>query len=196
MIYWLTLFAVVVVAESIAVTPGPRQTTILSIEPGPSPGSEEAATTGAATTKIDGDDGFTVQTTPAAAATNPTRRGGVVLFPRRPPLVNGSISTATLGRPGLGVPRSTTLSTPLTAVPNIRKLQDIFAARRRSTTPPSTQSAEDESNQDGGDHVDPTGNGGEEEEGEGGGIIEEQTEAGRGSGESPSVEAAGKEFLK
>ncbi len=115
-------------------SPGPRQTTIIPIETETirHTDPEEVVTT--SRDSAADDEGFPVQTTPASLSSSSTRRGGV-LFPRRPPLTGSGAAGFT--RPAVGAARSTTVSTPLTAVvPNIRKFQDIFS-RRRSTTPPS-----------------------------------------------------------
>jgi hypothetical protein len=120
------------------VSPGPRQTTIIPIETETirHTDTEEVVTT--SRDSAADDEGFTVQTTPSSLSSS-TRRGSV-LFPRRPPLTG---SGAGFTRPAVGAARSTTVSTPLTAVvPNIRKFQDIFS-RRRSTTPPSSLGGED-----------------------------------------------------
>ncbi len=121
-------------------SPGPRQTTIIPIETETvrHTDTEEGVTTTSRDSAAD-DEGFTVQTTPASLSSS-TRRGSV-LFPRRPPLTGSGGAGFT--RPAVGAARSTTVSTPLTAVvPNIRKFQDIFS-RRRSTTPPSSLGGED-----------------------------------------------------
>jgi hypothetical protein len=121
------------------VSPGPRQTTIIPIETDTlrHTDREEVVTTTSHDSAAD-DEGFTVQTTPSSLSS--TRRGSV-LFPRRPPLTGSGGAGFT--RPAVGAARSTTVSTPLTAVvPNIRKFQDIFS-RRRSTTPPSPLGGED-----------------------------------------------------
>ncbi len=121
-------------------SPGPRQTTIIPIETETirHTDTELAVTTTSRDNAAD-DEGFTVQTTPASLSSS-TRRGSV-LFPRRPPLTGSGAAGFT--RPAVGAARSTTVSTPLTAVvPNIRKFQDIFS-RRRSTTPPSSLGGED-----------------------------------------------------
>jgi hypothetical protein len=120
------------------VSPGPRQTTIIPIE---TETVRHTDTEEGVTSRDSADDeGFTVQTTPASLSSSSTRRGSV-LFPRRPPLTGSGGAGFT--RPAVGAARSTTVSTPLTAVvPNIRKFQDIFS-RRRSTTPPSSLGGED-----------------------------------------------------
>jgi hypothetical protein len=119
------------------VSPGHRQTTIIPIE---TETIRHTDTEEGVTNRDNADDeGFTVQTTPSSLSSS-TRRGSV-LFPRRPPLTGSGAAGFT--RPAVGAARSTTVSTPLTAVvPNIRKFQDIFS-RRRSTTPPSSLGGED-----------------------------------------------------
>ncbi len=121
-------------------SPSPRQTTIIPIETETirhNTDTEEGVTT--SRDSAADDEGFTVQTTPSSLSSS-TRRGSV-LFPRRPPLTGSGAAGFT--RPAVGAARSTTVSTPLTAVvPNIRKFQDIFS-RRRSTTPPSSLGGED-----------------------------------------------------
>ncbi len=127
-------------------SPGPRQTTIIPIETETMrhTDTEEGVTT--SRDSATDDEGFTVQTTPSSLSS--TRRGSV-LFPRRPPLTGSGGAGFT--RPAVGAARSTTVSTPLTAVvPNIRKFQDIFS-RRRSTTPPSSLGGEDTSAAGGGE---------------------------------------------
>ena len=149
--------------DGISVTPGPRQTTIIALELRTSSRGPDEVTTATNTSPLtgsdDSDDGFTVQTTPSSSSLSSTTRRGSVLFPRRPPVS----SLGPLVRPGLqGVPRSTTLSTPLTAVPNIRKFQDIFS-RRRSTTPPSNNPVKEDSKEEEGELSNDTATGVEEE---------------------------------
>ncbi len=122
-------------------TPGPRQTTIISIQSSTrtAHNDEDDSPSDGAHTDNNDDEGFTVQTTPSSPSSVSSTRRGSILFPRRPPGSSvGAVAGGGPGRPELGLARSTTLSTPLTAVPNIRKFQDIFS-RRRSTTPSSSK---------------------------------------------------------
>ena len=160
-------------------SPAPRLTTVLSLDSGTlrvrEPEGEaidddnnnivDKSNDNGQSADTDNDEGFTVLTTPLS--TSSTRRGSV-LFPRRPPLSGGSGAAAAgpfVRPPALAAARSTTLSTPLTAVPNIRKFQDIFS-RRRSTTPPSSS------------------NGGEEEEEEATAVEENDVDASSTPGET------------